>query len=374
MQQATWGIMMVGSRTAIAALLMTGACSSVNLPVSTAFPGIVDRPPSARVFVDANGTLYPDGWRERIADSRVEKSGSLLGAASAAERLWLAAEEQRQLASLAKMIAGKRRIFVVVHGFNIGEADAALGFDLVERRISFRPDDALIRLHWDGMLGSGVGMGSIWFPATGYSQVVGIRALRRILNLPVNQDVYLISHSRGASVVLSALGEPPFSSGFRRATERLDFAGTSFLEGPLEDRGNRVHALLLAPAVGYPDFWDRTCETREGDAVCSDPPITPASDGRRCPDYRVFTPQLQSIRYTTNVGDKTLQKYVANLRRYFNATDLGYDVTVGQRLASCFAFSLKGYEIRKTHAHAFTLYAQDPELADMLRDAGVEAR
>lgn len=366
--------MVIRLKAAIAALLMTGACSSANLPVSMGFPGIVDRPPSARVFVDANGTFYPEGWQDRIAGSRIEKSGSLLNAATPAERLWLAAEEERQLASLDDMIAGKRRVFVVVHGFNIGEAEAALGFDLLERRIGFRADDALIRLHWDGMLGSGVGMGSIWFPATGYSQVVGIRALRRILMLPQNQDVYLISHSRGASVVLSALGEPPFSSGFRRATERLDFAGTSFLEGPLEDRGNRIHALLLAPAIGYPDFWDRTCEAREGDDFCSDPPTTPATNGRRCSDYRVFTPQLQSIRYTSNAGDKTLRKYVLKLRRYFNATDLGYDVTVGQRLAPCFDFPVKGYEIRKTHAHAFTLYAQDPELADMLRDAGVEAK
>ncbi len=336
------------------------------------FPSIVDRPPSARVFVDANGTFYPDGWRDRIASSRIEKSGSLLNAATPAERQWLAAEEKRQLASLGTMIAGKRRVFVVVHGFNIDEADAALGFDLIERRIGFRPDDAMIRLHWDGMLGSGVGMGSVWFPATGYSQVVGIRALRRILNLPRDQDVYLISHSRGASVVLSALGEPPFASGFRRATERLDFAGTSFLNGPLEDRGNRIHAFLLAPAIGYPDFWDKTCEARKDDDVCSDPPVAPASTGRRCPDYRVFTPQLKSIRYTSNAGDKTLRKYVFNLQRYFNATDLGYDVTVGQRLAPCFAFPVKGYEIRNAHAHALTLYAQDPELADMLRDAGVE--
>lgn len=358
----------------ICALLAAAACSSANVPVSTGFPGIVDRPPSARVFVDANGTFFPDAWRNRIEASRLDKFGSLLGAASPHERAWLSAEEERQLKLLAAIIAGKNRVFVLVHGYNIGEADAALAFDLIERRIEFRPTDAVIRMHWDGRLGSGVGNGSIWFAAAGYSQMVGIRGLRRILNLASAQDVYLISHSRGASVVLSALGDPPFAPRFRRDTERLDFAGESFFSLPLEERGNRIQAILLAPAVGYPDFWDRSCEPREGaKGTCMDPPIV-QTPGSGCPQYRTFTPQLQSIRYTTNAGDETLRKYVFNLRRYFNATDLGYDVKVGQRLAPCYAFQMKGYPIGDTHPHAFTLYAQDPEVADMFKDVGVQAR
>lgn len=356
------------------ALFVTAACSSVNLPISTRFPAIVDRPPAARVFVDANGTFYPDKWRERIAADRVAQSGSLLNAATPDERQWLVAEEERQLTALASHITGKGRLFVLVHGYNINEADSALAFDLLERRIHFRKDDTIVRMHWDGKLGSGVGMGTIWFAAAGYSQVVGIRGLRRIIGLARDQDVYIISHSRGASVVLSALGDPPFAPGFREDTEEFDFAGETFFKVPLEDRGNRIHAILLAPAVGYPDFWDQACEpAKEEKEVCKDPPIKPASEGPPCPQYRRFTPQLKSIGYTTNTGDKTLSKYAFNLRRYFNATDLGYDVRVGQRLASCYTFPMQGYPIGRTHLHAFTLYAQDPELVEMLTNVGVGA-
>ena len=47
---------------------------------------------------------------------------------------------------------------------------------------------------------------------------------------------------------------------------------------------------------------------------------------------------------------------------------------IGAGLKPCYGFPLVPHRIAKTHPHDFVLYAQDPELADMLRASGVEAR
>lgn len=358
--------------------LVLAACSTAqNVPLSNRFPPAIERPAEASVFFDINGTLYPDGWRDRIPEQVLQRNRSLLNGASETDRAWIADQEDQHLQRLARLIAGRDRVFILIHGFNINEAEAAYAFDLVESRIAFTPRDVVIRVHWDGMIGSGLGVGRVWFPAAGYSQVVGVRGLRRILNLASGQNVYLISHSRGASVILSALANPPFTPGFRRATASLPFAGPSFLRPPaLMERHNHIRAIFLAPAIGYPDFWDASCETaRDTDSICQDPPQSSSSAAeRQCPQYRIFSPQLQSIRYTTNSDDTVLEKRLRYLSRHFNATDLGFNPAVGQRLAHCYPGIVIGRPIARPHPHAFRLYAQDPELAEMLRADGVESQ
>jgi hypothetical protein len=355
-------------KSALAFLLISiTACSSPNIPSSFRFHHVQDRPAVAQLFFDANGTIYPDDWQKRLGEARMKKTKSILNGATPEERTWISEQETNRLNQISELIAGKSRIFILVHGFNVNEAESGLAFDLLERRIAMTRKDAVIRVHWDGGTGQGVGIASIWFAAAGNSQVVGMRGLRRILDLAQNQKLYVISHSRGASVVLSAIATPPFSKNFRQSTEALKLTGEQpFLQvTDLTERDNEIHALFLAPAIGFPDFWSAECEGN----TCADPPV--AIGNSSCPEYRQFSKQLKSIRYTINKGDTVLRKGVFKLRRSFNATDFGFDETVGQRLTACYPILKKPYEVQPAHGHSFYRYAQGDAFSKMLEDAGV---
>jgi hypothetical protein len=352
--------------TAVALLLvLISACSSPSIPSSFRFAQMQDRPAVAQLFFDANGTIYPEDWQKSFDEERVKKQGSLLNGATADERRRITDQETERLKQIQNLIAGKNRVFILVHGFNTNEAESGLAFDLIEQRIAMTRNDAVIRIHWDGGTGQGVGVASIWFAAAGNSQVVGMKGLRRVLNLAERQKVYLISHSRGASVILSAFADPPFSTDFRERTERLKLMGDrSFLqEEGLAKQGNEIHALFLAPAIGFSDFWSTACEGQK----CSDPPASAL-----CSQYRQFPDQLKSIRYTINKGDLVLRKGVFKLRRSFNATDFGFDETVGERLRVCYPFLKPEYSVTPTHGHSFYRYAQGEAFSKMLEDAGLQ--
>jgi hypothetical protein len=356
---------------AVVGITALSACSSVNTPSANSFPVIAQEPSRATVFLDANGSFYPTGWLERIGEKRIQRKKSLLNALAPAERQWLSADEDRQLETIRALAAGKERVFVLTHGFNINEKDAASAFERLESRIKPSERDAIIRVHWDGMLGSGAGAGAVWFPATGYSQMVGARGFRSILNQMTGQDVILISHSRGASVILSALGDPPFDPDFRAKTERLDF-GPGIMRFPeLAERQNRFHVIMLGAAIGFPDFWTVDCEKS---LRCGPPVLAKEAGVSRCPEYRAFTPQLRSIHLTLNPGDTTLRKLIPSLSPSFNATNLGWDPRVSEQLKQCYgAQRITSYTISAPHKHPFIRYAADPEVAQMLRAVGVSS-
>lgn len=361
-----------------ASALLAGCSTKQNIPVSRSFPTIVDKPPTASVFLDQNGTFYPDGWPSIASSKLIEKRGSLLNAiADPSGRERIDASQQAQLAALKGLVEGKKRVVIITHGYNISPDAAGHAFDLVEQRIAWQPGDVLIRVYWDGSRGKRGGEAPIWFASTAASQLAGSRGLRPILNLLRDQDVFLISHSRGASVLLSALSNPTYSANFRRKTRALSFGSApAFLSPPpLQERSNRIRLLMLAPAIGYPDFWSAACEqVSRGTKRCSDPTPTAVFEGMssRCPELRAFTPQLSSISHTLNAGDTTLKKWVGHARRYFNATDLGFDAKVGARLEECYpSIKFRPYDIQQTHRHAYVLYAQDPELARMFGEAGL---
>jgi hypothetical protein len=105
---------------------------------------------------------------------------------------------------------------------------------------------------------------------------------------------------------------------------------------------------MLAPAIGAEDFEQPAC-----------------ADIENCRKYRDFSPQLRSIRYTTNGGDWVLKKGLRKLSSRLHATDLGYDVTVGKELQRIKYHCLYGTAIKAEHGHTFGLYVVDPEFGEM---------
>jgi esterase/lipase superfamily enzyme len=158
-------------------------------------------------------------------------------------------------------VASADRVFILIHGFNNDQKEADAAFQLVEQKIEFKEKDAIIWFHWDGLvspkkgLARSIGAARIWNNATGFSQMAGMYGLRRILNVIHKPEIYIITHSRGASVFLSALSNPPFKQNFIDDTTWLNIKGAEPLD---KGNTNAIHALFLAPAIGSIVFGKTT--------------------------------------------------------------------------------------------------------------------
>jgi hypothetical protein len=320
--------------------------------------------PVAELFVDPNGTFYPSGWKAHLRLNGSWRADSLLNDSNddPAFRRLIEAEEPRQLAQIAAFGAGKRRLFILVHGYNNTVAQASAPFDAITAKLDLRADDGVVRFYWDGLTGSGIGGAKTWFNATGNSQLAGSRGLRRVLDQFASSDIYLIGHSRGASVILSALGNPVYDPRFLTATQDVadSWGGgyARFLSPPsLRDRGNRIRVLVMAPAVDRIDFCD-----------ASEQPTDPAP--YRCAKLRPLGAQVLSFRYTVNPKDPVLNKFVG-LSRGFNPTGLGLRADVGVALGREYP-QMRAYPLdTPVSEHGFGMYVANPAFGRMLADEAI---
>jgi len=325
------------------------------------------------VFADVNGTLFPSGWRAFVHPRMSAKrpgegrwrAGNLL-AQSANNRRFrrlIEGDQTRQLAQLRDFAASHQRIFILIHGFNSSVAEAEEPFAAIETALELKPGDGVIRFYWDGLIGKGVGAIRIWLNAANASQLVGSNALRPILNQIEHKSVYMIAHSRGASVALSAIGNPVYNSGFaNKERARGRGWGKAYREilspPPLQDNGNSIDLLLLAPAIDRIDFCDASEQPKR-------------SKGFVCTKFRSLGDQVKRIAYTVNSGDPVLGKFLLSPRALI-ATSFGYQVDVGRLLKAEQYPILREYEFVKPEAfHDFKLYLANPIFSQMLIDAGI---
>lgn len=349
-------------RLAAICLVMTvTGCWGHVFPLTNTFVHAV--PARVDMFVDADGTFYPSDWRGNICHSERSlswRADSLLAQARSCPGLRerVLADENSQLEALARFAAPKARIFILVHGYNNTATEAVAAYTAIESQLALRPDDAVIHFHWDGLTGTGIGGAKIWFNAAGYSKLVGSRGLRRILNRLHDKPVYLIAHSRGASVVLSALRDPVYQQRFLDAIHAR--GGELPAAEPFADNHNQLHVLMLAPAIDMVDF----CVAADQAALAAAAPP--------CPSFPPFDRQLVGIRYTVNPHDPVLNKFIG-LSRSFNPTGLGLTVVTGDRLQPYYGALMHRYVFRVPQRfHAFLRYAASPEFAAMLHDEGLD--
>jgi len=350
----------------LSAVTVSG-CWSHSFPAVESFIRPVEQQTSlaetVQVFADPNGTFYPTGWTSHMGRPRSWKADSLLNESNddPAFRKLIEDGERQQLAELAAFAAPRKRIFVLIHGYNNTMKEAEGAYRLIEQRLGARSDDGIIRFYWDGLSGKGVGGGKIWFNASGYSQLVGSRGLRRVLSTFSGKQVYLIGHSRGASVILSALGDPVYHPGFLSDTKKVAATWGStysdFLKpAALPASGNKISILALAPAVDRIDFCD-----------ASQQPVRP---GRyTCRTYRDLG-EVTSFRYTVNARDPVLNKFIG-LSAGFNPTGLGLRDEVGETLARRYGFMTPYRFSAPEKFHRFSLYVEHPSFSAMLSDAGI---
>lgn len=313
-------------RTMLIGLVLVCAGCAHNLPDDVT-PNRLLSPNLARSYVDMNGTFYPPDWAgaDGMVRAELERRHSLFAAHAfdPTERARILAQEDRWLATLTAAASGKRRVFIFLVGFNTSQAKSTPDLEAMAQAIDLGPDDLAVQFFWDGHDARAVvDAAVIWFWGTGSSQVTGQRGLRRIIDAAGPAEVVIMSYSRGASVVLSALSDPAYDPDFRAATSRLTYLEPSgpgfFAPAPLGP-GGPIRVLMLAPAVGEPDF--RAPGKVEGRWV-----------------LRAFPERLISIRYTVNPGDYVLNKLWVGLADDFNPTDLGAYKAGGRELDCHYRF------------------------------------
>jgi hypothetical protein len=348
---------------AIVMILLSGCAYRNNFPVTQAFPIAPDDSATLRIYVDGNGTFFPNKWRERCGATctKIRRGFSLLqtGFGAPDYAAHIAAEEKRQLAIVADYMATRRRIFILVHGFNTDEDDARASYNRIRDRIAPQDRDGIIEFYWDGLAklpsknAFSLAPLAFWRKATNNSQTAGVRGLRRVLAQATGREIFLISHSRGASVVLSALSNPPFRTG-------VDHSRNFESPAPLPSgSGNRIRLLLLAPAIGCLDF-SRVDRGRRP---------TRKKETAGCVDVRPLRPEVTFFGYTLNPNDRVLSKFVLP-SDWYSATDFGFKPKLGAELGARWNV-MRAFPIAKPHGHDFDCYVADPEFGDMLKAADV---
>lgn len=327
------------------------SCSTHNTPNSQK-PNQFDGKNGFSVFVDQDGTYYPENWKQLFGNPpRYNRWGnnsySLFLRSSISDNVSL--EELKEanikiLASFKKDIKKFDRIFILVHGYNNTQMESQPNYNKIRSIIKTDSQkDAIVEFYWDGLAAPSLGSPKIWFNATGYSQLAGQFGLRKILNSIENKEIYMISHSRGASVVLSALSNPRYNPKFIEDTKlhSLDLGKT----GAILENNNKIRCIFLAPAVGLVDFWSTNSENNE--------------------NYRVFSPQLKGLQLTINENDEILQKYMDRFSDKFNPTDLGYDLETFNKLSSNYSF-MSHVKVEGNFGHSFNYYIEDESFKEML--------
>lgn len=324
-----------------------------NLPASET-PNQVQKPNKSYSFVDQNGNFYPDNWRSdygaptkkgKISEFSLKKL-----ATDKNKEIDLEASEKSKIQKVGERANSKQRVFIFVHGFNTSYVKATKSYDNIKSLINTNPSkDEIINFYWDGLVAKSMfGAGKIWFNAANNSQMAGEFGLRRLLNSINNKDIYIISHSRGASVVLSALSDPPFSKSEikdRKEEHNVDIDENS---RKLKENSNRIYCIMLAPAIGTKDF--KSSELKDG-----------------VDEYRNFTPQLKKAHITVNNSDPTLKKYFGFLSDKLKPTDLGYKEDAFNDLVNHYSF-LEKTDFTGQKSHDFDRYVKNPKFISILKE------
>lgn len=336
----------------VAATLLQG-CGTHNVPTQSVPFGVRDQ--QMTVHVDQFGRSFPANWdRDYGEPVRFDGYSLELRAKSRGHLSKLGEQAAAMLQDFEEFARNKKRLIFFVHGYNAAASESEEVYQKLTNRLALSKDDATVHFFWDGLIATVplLGDARIWFWACGNSHLAGTNGLRPLLNRLAGKEVILVAHSRGAHVVLSALSNPRVKPEFARKTNAV-MARDMFSDPPLQDQGNAIQVLLLAPAVGRVDFF-----------------VPNAATGQ---SYRSLGPQLKKIVHTVNPEDQTLKKYFSGLSDNFNSTDLGYSSELSRELQAHYPF-IEEVAVTNLPAHGFGRYVDNAEVTQAFQRVGLFLR
>ena len=141
--------------------------------------------------------------------------------------------------------ASARTLVILLHGCNNTYGEARRSYELARWLLPVK-DVVVLEVYWDGGAGDPV---ALWGHARRQSKWAGL-GLRRVLNrLDPATEVRVLTHSRGASVIASALWDLPLREG---AEEEECFRTAQRVEAPPDLLRYRV--AMIVPAMGEEDL------------------------------------------------------------------------------------------------------------------------
>jgi len=210
-----------------------------------------NRFPNIRQFcVDQHGHPYPDPAAVRIDAAQLQKAGVCVKKVLEASGAY---DEEAVCASFAdevnRMCSDGSTLIVLIHGFNhaYGEIHRAYkGTRIQIERLYPGRKFAYLEVYWDGYYGDPL---AIWPLAQVSSKWAGL-GLRRLLGrLDAAIPIRVITHSRGAAVICSALWNTPMRG--KPEEDQLYREAQQALPPPVLPA---LRMGLLAPAMRPADF------------------------------------------------------------------------------------------------------------------------
>lgn len=328
-------------------LIVTSCTVSHNIPNSQV-PNNFINPNISSVYVDQNGNFYPNQWKKLFGDppknaTRKEYSLMKIATENGFEQD-LTKFENSHLTSFANRIKNKKRVIIFVHGINNDYMQSLVNYNKARSLMDLNSQkDEVVNFYWDGLKTTSLfGAAKVWVSATTNSKLAGEYGLRRILNSISNKEIYVISHSRGAAVVLSAIANPALKSNEKRIAEEFHHVQIEDAK-PLEERGNKIYSIMLAPAIGIKDFQNEDEE------------------------FKVFTPQLKLIHSTVNESDFVLGKgRTGILSSSFTSTDFGFNPETQKQIATQYHIC-EVTDFTGQNSHEFKDYITNPKFKGILK-------
>jgi len=333
--------------SSILMLIITSCTVTHNVPTSQV-PNNFINPNISSAYVDQNGNFFPNQWKEKYgvpSKNATRKEYSLMKIATEnGFEQDLTKFENSHLNSFSNRVKNKKRIIIFVHGINNDYMQSLTNYNKARSLMDLNSkNDEIVNFYWDGLKTTSLfGAAKVWVSATTNSKLAGEYGLRRILNSLSNKEIYIISHSRGAAVVLSAIANPALKPTEKRIAEEFHHVEIEDAK-PLEENGNKIYSIMLAPAIGVQDFQNEDEQ------------------------FKVFSPQLQLIHSTINKTDFVLGKGKTGiLSRSFTSTDFGFNPETHDEIAKyynlCEATDFTGQK-----SHEFKDYISNPKFKEILR-------
>ena len=333
----------------VAFIAILTSCAAIHNVPTSQNPNNFIQPNTTSSFVDQNGNFYPDNWLKSYGKppkNAGRRDYSLMKIATENNfQTKLTDYEELRLKNIASRVKNKKRVIIFVHGIDNDYLFSLKNYNKAKDYMNINSsNDEVMNFYWDGLVNESLfGAAKVWVSATTNSQMAGVFGLRRILNVIENKDVYLISHSRGASVVLSALVNPSLRESEIKRAEKAHHVDFTAAE-PLIENNNNIYSIMLAPAIGKIDF------TLDNDSL------------------KVFTPQLKRMHITVNNTDYVLGKgKIGFLSKNLVATDFGYKIDLFNELSKNYSF-LEETDFTGQNTHEFRDYITNPKFKSILKE------
>lgn len=152
----------------------------------------------------------------------------------------------KQIENNAKQAGEGSKIIFLIHGYNNSFKKGSDSYSEIKKLIDAqsKTQNTYVEIYWDGLM-KGPYTFKIpywyWGDAMLNSNYVGQVGLRKLINkLPQNTEMNVITHSRGAGVIFSAISDPEYDKNYKpQATEKFK-----------KDNLKKLRIISIAPAIG----------------------------------------------------------------------------------------------------------------------------